>query len=281
MTDPAGELVVSYGGGVNTIALLILLARAGRIPRAIVMSDPGSERRTTMHYRDMVMPAWLERQGFPHVTVIDRKSEGHYRPRAWRLETLYEECTRLRSLPSAAYGMSKCSQKYKGDAQRWWTARQEWAKAVWSRGERLVRAIGYDADERRRVRTVFSDPWEAKRFIPWYPVIDAGLDRDGCVALIRDEGLPLPTKSACTFCPNNTLSEWEEIRRDEPDRFAEAIALSRSAELTSPDVVGLMRRNKAGLRQLHVWAEGGYPDLLPDEWDDEDSREAMPCECAL
>ena len=47
------------------------------------------------------------------------------------------------------------------------------------------------------------------------------------------------------------------------------------ATITAPDVVGLMRCNTHGKRQLHVWAEGGYGAS------DTGREEEMPCECAL
>lgn len=82
-------------------------------------------------------------------------------------------------------------------------------------------------------------------------------------------------KSACTFCPNNTLEEWEELRREEPGAFERAVAMSRAAKIDSPDAIGLMRCNKHGKRQLHVWADGGYSDVRGGEEDEQ------PCECAL
>ncbi len=299
---PLGEVVVSYGGGVNSVALLILLHRLRIVPRAIVMADPGAERRATIRFRDEVLPPWLDRVGFPRVVVITRAAEGAYRERAWRLETLLEECLRTKSLPSVAYGWKKCSQKYKGEPQRWWIARQAWAVAEWEAGRRLVKAIGYDVDEGRRVRRAFATPWEEARFVAWYGLHDAGLTREDCEDLIRDEGLELPPKSACVWCPNNTLAEWGFARREEPEAFADAVRMSRNAaaQIEQPDVVGLMRCNPHGKRQLHVWAEGGYADgaagTLPaaiealqanglDVIDVEriaaEERDAMPCECAL
>lgn len=270
--------VVSYGGGVNSVAVLVRLAQLGQVPAAIVMADPGSERRGTIEYRDHVLPDWLARHGFPQVTVIDRITEGQHVARAWRLERLEDECLRLASLPSVAYGWKKCSAKYKGDTQRWWAARQPWAQAEWAAGRKLAKVIGYDVDELRRVRSAMQNEWEAERFVPRYPLVEVRWDRDRCIEEIEAAGLPVPPKSACTFCPNNTLQEWVELRRDEPEAFARAVEMSRRAEatLTSPDVVGLMRCNPHGKRQLHVWADGGYDgERLGDRED------AMPCECAL
>lgn len=277
LLPPPGLVVVSYGGGVNSVAMLILLARHGITPHAITMADPGSERADTIRFRDVVMPTWLDAHGFPPITVIDRISEGQHVARAWRLETLRDECMRINALPSVAYGWKKCSAKYKGDPHRWWLNRQPWAHAEWDAGRRIVKAIGYDTGEPTRALSAMRNTWEAPRLVPWYPLRDAGLDREECEELIADEGLPPPPKSACTFCPNNTLAEWEALRRDEPERFAEAVEMSRNAQVEAPDVVGLMRCSPHGKRQLHVWADGGYGALDPMSCGRED---AMPCECA-
>jgi hypothetical protein len=274
---PPGIVMVAYGGGVNTVALLVKLKRMRVIPRAIVMADPGSERRATIFYRDEVLPAWLDANGFPRVTVISRAEEGKLRERSWRHETLLEECLRISALPSVAYGWKKCSQKYKGEASRWWIARQSWALDEWASGRKIVKAIGYDAGESGRVRHAFQNAWENDRMVPWYPLHYAGIDRDQCEELILSEGLPLPGKSSCTYCPNNTLDEWKSLRDEEPDRFAEAVELSRCAIVEVPDVVGLMRCNPHGKRQLHVWAAGGYgQEVRVGGCEDE-----LPCECAL
>lgn len=268
---------VAYGGGVNTVALLVLLADRGVVPRAIVMADPGSERTGTLRYRDDVMAPWLASRGFPPVVTVSRIEEGKHRPRAWRLETLRDECMRMGALPSVAYGWKKCSGKYKAEPQRWWHVRQQWALEAWWSGAKIVKAIGYDADEPARVGRSFQSAWEQRRFVAWHPLFDAGIGRDECVEMIASAGLPVPPKSACTFCPNNTLEEWMDLRRDEPDAFADAVEMSRNAAgaIENPDVVGLMRCSPRGKRQLHVWADGGYGCDV-----DREVENALPCECS-
>lgn len=278
LVAPEGELVVSYGGGVNTIALLLALHDHGIRPRAITMANPGHEWKATIAYRDEIMRPWCERVGFPPITVVNRIEEGVHRVRAWRLETLGSECMRMHSLPSVAYGWKKCSQKYKAEPQRWWTERQEWAKSTWAAGQKVIRVIGYDRDEEKRVLKARSINWapalEMLRFSYWHPLYELGLDRDGCCSLIGRRGMPLPPKSACTYCPNNTLEEWQRLRIVEPDSFAYAVNMSRNAQVDSPDVVGLMRCNPHGKRQLHVWAEGGYGEVCSSTEPEQD------CECS-
>lgn len=220
------KILVGFGGGVNSVAGLVWLYRNGYVPTAILMTDPGSEWPHTIEYRDKILPEWLERVGFPQVTVTDRITEGAFNPRAWRLETLRDECTRIKSLPSIAYGFKKCSAKYKGDTSRWWIAHQDWALEEWAAGRKIAKLIGYDAGEPYRVKDAFQNPWENERLVPWYPLYEDGYDREDCEKLIRGAGLPLPGKSACTFCPSNTLEEWRLLRKTEPEKFSEACALS-------------------------------------------------------
>lgn len=278
-TAGSGHLIVAYGGGVNTIATLIQLRRIGLRPTAIVMADPGDEWPETIEYRDNIANPWLASLEWPTVTVVSRAGEAQYRPRAHLTPqgTLREECERIASLPSIAYGFKKCSLKFKRDPANWWLARQPWAIAAWARGEKITRVIGYDADEGYRVRDVFGEPWEAARLTPFYPLVAAGIDRDGCVAMIRGEGLLVPHKSACTFCPSNTVDEWNDLRTRHPSRYADAVAMSRNARLDSPDVVGLMRCLPAGKRQLHLHVWNDSPVLCGAN----DSRELIDCECAL
>lgn len=270
-------VVVSYGGGVNTIAMLVLLKRRGIVPYAIVMSDPGHEWPKTYEYRDRVMQPWLLRVGFPKVVVVNREEEAKFRPRSQHVGTLGDECMRLRNLPSIAYGYKKCSIKYKIDPFIWYMERQSWAQAEWNEGRLISRGVGYDRGEERRVKKSLSGGGEDRFYKPFFPLYEEGLYREDCEKLIESEKLPPPPKSACIFCPHNQYEEWLELRDKHPEEFNYAVKLSRSAEVDVPDVVGLMRCNPHGKRQLHVWADGGYDEQDLDKGTG--IEEGKPCGC--
>jgi hypothetical protein len=160
-----------------------------------------------------------------------------------------------------------------------WTEEQDWAKAAWAEGRKIIKVVGYDIDEDRRVKKAQSVSWkpelEEQRFGYWYPLFDLGLSREDCEELIAEAGFPPAHKSACTFCPSNSEDEWIKLRDKEPGRFAEAVAMSRQAQIDSPDVVGLMRCYPHGKRQLHVWADAGCP-----RGGARDVSDDVPCECA-
>lgn len=312
---PPGKLVPQMGGGVDSIAELLLLKKRGEEPPpAIVMADPGSEKRATMAYMHEWTNPMLRRWGWPEVTVISRKEEGRLRPeipgRTRRYETLYEQSIRQRELPSIAYNENKtCSLKFKKEPQYWWAARQPWAQAEWAAGRKLVAVIGYDFDPKEQLRvqravTAWVPPpprptehrskncpecrtescawprdrnkWGRERFVQWFPLFEARLTRADCEQMIRDAKMPLPPKSSCTFCPNNTMKEWEELRRNEPEAFEAALVMSRNADLDNPHDIGLLRRNPSGRKQLHQWAAGCYDGLGP--LFEQDIKQA--CECS-
>ena len=74
-----------------------------------------------------------------------------YRDFLGRRQTLEQECLRSRSLPSIAYGHKKCSQKYKIAPQDRFCNHYPPCREVWQRGDRVVKMIGYDAGEVRRL----------------------------------------------------------------------------------------------------------------------------------
>lgn len=274
--ETKSPVVCAYGGGVNSVALVLLMIERGEIPTAIVMSDPGHEWPETHEYREKIVNPYLARHGIDPIVVVSLATESVHRPRAkdTAYGSLRDECMRIKSLPSIAYGWKKCSQKFKARPAQWWIERQPWAKQAWDLGARITRCIGYDTDEMRRMKAAFMDPIEARRFVPAYPLIDAGMDRDACVAMIKRHGFEPPHKSACVFCHSNKMAEWSEYRKRLPEDFEITMEMSRQAEIESPDVVGLMRCNKPGKRQLHLHI-----------WQDEDKSDAegaeMPCDCAF
>jgi hypothetical protein len=156
--------------------------------------------------------------------------------------------------------------------QAWWIERQQWAKDHWANGGKITRVIGYDTDEPERALDSFKEPTEAKRYGLFYVLLEAGYDREGCIELIKDEGLPVPPKSSCKYCLAKQLWEWRDLRKNDPKGFAEALEMEANAEIDNPDVVGLVRVMPHGKRQLK---------LLDQMIDAEERVDPMPCECSL
>ena len=127
------------------------------------------------------------------------------------------------TLPSEAFGMGSCSEKWKQQPQNNWT--KQWAPAteVWVAGGKVRKAIGYDdstADKKRSCsadRTFKVKPDE--RYDYWYPLQEWGWNRERCIQEIVAAGLPVPLKSSCFYCPNMKAHEIEALPKDKLARI--------------------------------------------------------------
>ena len=83
--------------------------------------------------------------------------------------------------------------------------------------------LGISTDEMRRMRM------NQLRYIDnQYPLInDFGMSRQDCVMWIKDNGYPMPAKSACYFCPFHSQSGWKEIKENDPKLFEKAVQMDK------------------------------------------------------
>lgn len=257
MTSP---ILVAYGAGTNSTAMLVEMQRREMRPDAIVFADTGGEEPRTYAYLDTVR-AWLERAGFPPITVVRRQHDNQ--------ETLEANCLRFGKLPSVAYGYKTCSQEYKRRPQERWARTWPAALDAWAAGLPVIKALGYDADEPYR-RDRIEDSAKYRHI---FPLIDADMGRHECRAMILSAGLPLPGKSSCFFCPNRRPSEVLALHRRSPDLSARAIAIERRAK--AQDVADGKLSMIVGLARRWTWESiidggGRQCDLFAQE---------MPCDC--
>ena len=137
------------------------------------------------------------------------------------------------------------------------------------RGQRIVRAIGFDATEQRRtyahvVKAIGLDAGEQHRaawqkanpakeklsrdqwldqnyFSYWYPLMEWGINREKCKQIIAAAGLPVPLKSACFFCPASKKHEILWLQEHHPELMDRALAIERNAAAKLKTVKGLGR----------------------------------------
>lgn len=207
-------LVVSYGGGVNSTALLIGLAERGVRPDLILFADTGGERPDTYGYVRL-FSAWLEGRGQEPVTEVRYDS---------RHGTLEQECVNNETLPSLAYGFKGCSVKWKRQPMDKFVVSWQPAIDAWAAGGRVTRAMGIDAGEAHRGQIP-----DDKRFVYVRPLVDWGWAREECLEAIERAGLPSPGKSACFFCPAMKKGEVLALAREAPDLFERAVRIEQSA----------------------------------------------------
>ena len=214
MTLDNSPLVVSYGGGVNSTAMLIGMQQRGIRPDLILFADTGGEFDATYRYVARFSD-WLRERDFPPITETRYDSKHG---------TLEQECHNNHTLPSLAFGFRGCSVKWKRQPMDKHIAAWEPAQAAWEAGRRVQRALGIDAGEQHRGLIPSCNKYEYSR-----PLVEWVWNRDKCLQVIGDAGLCPPRRSACFFCPASPKREVITLAHDHPDLFERAVAMERHA----------------------------------------------------
>lgn len=215
-------LVVAYGAGVDSTAMLVGMQQRGEVPDLILFADTGDEKPETYAYLPIINE-WLSRVGFPQVTIVKNAA-----PKTGDL-ALSTRCLRLGTLPALAYGGHTCSIVWKIEPQQKFIKRWAPAKAAWAAGINVTQCVGYDAGPRDSCRQYKAEGKAAKGYTNRFPLIEWGWDRERCKAEIAAAGLPVPVKSACFHCPASKREEILELQVKHPELAMIAVIMEKRA----------------------------------------------------
>jgi len=203
----------------------------GERPDFILFSDTGDEKpETYAYFREF--EAWLARVGFPKLIVLYNRTQAGD-------TTLEEYCLRIEDLPSRAYGLGGCADKWKIRPLEKWSTQEPSIRAFRAVGGKPCALIGYDAGEERRNQIKENKRWTFRA-----PLIEWGWHREDCVKAIERAGLSTPPKSACFYCPSSTKTEIVQLGIKHPDLLRRAIEMEDKARASGKlaTVKGLGRR---------------------------------------
>lgn len=261
-------IIVSFGGGTNSTAMLCGFREREIVPSLVCFADTGGELPQTYEHVAEMDAKCREWWGLG-IETVRKLHKGHF-------EGLEGQCLRHKLLPSLAYGGKSCSQKYKSDPQ---TKRmREWMNAEGHVA--AVKAIGFGADEPWRIKAKFDlVPINKKlSYHSWYPLVEWNWRRDDCVAAITKHGITQPGKSSCFFCPARRFNEVMQLRRENPDLFARGLAMEKT-------VADGGRARPGGILGLNYglkWSDMARADDAQAklfDWVGEHASPAMPCNC--
>lgn len=167
---PRRPVVLAYGMGVDSTAMMIELVARGEATDLVLTADTGSEKPATYAYLDIIRP-WMERHNLDfRMCRYQPQRFKHWPPYATIVENVLTNAT----LPSISLGRHSCSLKWKVAPQDKFIASWQPAVDAWQRGQKVVRLIGYDAspaDTRRHAHalTIASEQFECR-----YPLREWG-----------------------------------------------------------------------------------------------------------
>ena len=196
------KYIVSYGGGVNSTAMIIYLVKNKFPLDYVVFSDTGDEMPETYEYLE-VMRKYLKRKKIPFEIVKVRNNT-----------SLSDRCLKRKVIPSQIW--------------RWCTRDMKVTPihAFYRKlNSHIYQYMGIDYDEVRRMK-----PAKVDYVTNLYPLIDYKIRREGCVDLIKKARLPIPVKSGCYMCPFNNMSRWAEIYEKHPDLYKYAMKIEENSK---------------------------------------------------
>jgi len=251
------QVILSYGGGVDSTALVVIDANRDQVAEYLgiereeldaafprfdkaVFADTGAEFQVTYKTIDRVSQLLGDR------FCITRKAG----------ETIFEWCKRLGIVPVMPGGSHICSMKFKGDVLAAWAKAEGITKPVWQ--------IGIEADEGRRVKR-FSAPKDDSAEYR-YPLVELGLTRHRLDCLLAHMGWCDVHKSSCVFCPFMSEVEIKDMYLNHPEEWAKAVEIEdgfretskikHQAWLAAGQPTDSAGRALRGMWKKDSWAEG-------------------------
>lgn len=195
--------ILSFGGGVNSVALMIWLLRNEQPLDEVVFADTGGELPETYAYLPLVED-YLAQHDIPFRRITARVAG----------RDLYETCWERKVFPSAIWRWSTRDFKVKPIYRYYRSLHTEVNQYL---------AICYDEFERMRTS-------DASYVMNLYPFVEHRVSRARCEEIIREAGLPIPVKSSCYFCPFSSLDRWKWLYENHPDLYAKAVALEENSK---------------------------------------------------
>jgi len=194
---------LSFGAGVNSTALLLLLKERGEEFETIFV-DTGVELPETYEYID-----YLKLKGF-EITILKPKVKGK---NGKFYDNLYKYCYDHKFLPSIFL--------------RWCTYRFKLIP-IWEYVEKpCMMYIGISYDEKHRTSKKGYYDKKAKGIKPVYPLVEWKITRHDCIRIIKEHGLKIPEKSGCWLCPFQSKKRLLWLRNKHPELFQKIVELEK------------------------------------------------------
>jgi len=228
--------IISLGWGIQSFTLAAMVALGELEPVDVAIhADTTHERTATYDFAQRWTP-WLEERGVKVVTVQVNDAEFYTKPALNGLGTpplftsVIEEYKEpiiddndevIEWLPTG-YSRVRHGQMMRSCTQRWKIApMRRWIQAN-RNGQPVEQWLGISLDEVQRMK-----PSDVKYITHRWPLIEKRMSRHDCTLWLTHNGLEIPSRSACVFCPFHSVSEWRDIRDNAPEDWQKAVEVDK------------------------------------------------------
>ena len=256
--------VISLGWGVQSFALAAMSA-LGELPPvdAAIHSDTTHERSETYAFAEKWTP-WLEERGVRVVTVKAKNTRPDARfgktiglrlpaytryPDGKQSGTLARQCTRDWKISPinrcvSAELKERGLKKTPGVVEQW---------------------LGITLDEIQRMK-----PSRVKyinlRF-PFVEMFNPPMSRWQVVQWLNENGLGIPVKSSCVFCPYHDTATWREIKASSNNDWRRAVDVDERIRDKRPNFLCYVHRDRVPLVDVDMRSQQDHGQL--SLWDEE------------
>jgi 3'-phosphoadenosine 5'-phosphosulfate sulfotransferase (PAPS reductase)/FAD synthetase len=197
--------ILSFGAGVNSTALLFWLVKNGKPLDEVVFANPMNEMPETYKHIEKIKK-WCDERNILFTEVKSHLNKGNL------MEWYFERKAIPVRLIRSCTDLFKIRPIYKYLQQKY--------------GKILFNVyIGISLEESHRKKES-----GRKDRIMLYPLIDAGIDREGCKRIIEQEGFNVPVKSGCYFCPFQSRENWIQLLKRYPELFDNSIKFEENCK---------------------------------------------------
>lgn len=206
---------ISLGWGVQSFTLAAMAALGETEPvDAAIHADTTHEASGTYDFARQWAP-WLEERGVKVVTVDDEDAAN----RVWSGEML----PAFTASPNGnGQALRSCTQRWKiAPIRRWLQANRN--------GQPVEMWLGISLDEVPRMK-----PSDVGYITNRWPLIERRMTRNDCARWLERHGLPVPPKSACTFCPFHSKAAWHDMKAEGGPDWQEAVQVDGAIRKARP-----------------------------------------------
>lgn len=194
--------IVSFGAGQNSTAMIIMMKNKGIKIDEILFAETGNEMPMSYTFLKEFEP-WCKKNNLKLTKV-----KSH-------LGTIREFYFQNKIIPYRMF--RSCTDKFKVRPIN------KYIKETYGK-EEINMFMGIASDEIKRATRMKDRRTTFYKF----PLIDWGVDRDGCIEIIKKEGLSVPVKSGCYFCPFQPKGEWIKLYKENPALFDDSILFEKN-----------------------------------------------------
>ncbi len=193
--------IVSFGAGQNSTAMIIMMKNKGMVIDEIIFAETGNEMPETYIFLKEFL-RWCKKSKILFTQVQSELGDlkEYYEKRNIIPYRMFRSCTdKFKVRPIYKYLKKKYG------------------------SEKLNIFMGIASDEKHRAKLK-----PRKNVIYSYPLIKWDIDREKCIKIIKKEGLSVPVKSGCYFCPFQTKKVWIDLYKNHPNLFKESIEFEKN-----------------------------------------------------